>query len=301
VEFVGDVLLPASLWFIMFSMGLSLKLEDFGRVFSHRRALLVGAGSMLLLLPVLGTIIAVLFAPTAALAVGFILLATCPGGMLSNLMTDVAEGDLALSLSLSILVSLVYIFIVPFYAYGATSWFLGIDGIIEVPLLNSIARIFSITLLPVSLGVAVRRFWPTMAISAKPYVKWGATTILVIAFIAILTDQIDTLKAAFGPLLFMVALMNLLALAMAFGLSRAARVNHPERIAICVEHLIRQEGTAIYIAVSILGSSEMSLPMIINTPVALVICIAFVMLIRWKHSFQGPDVQEVASRATIER
>lgn len=217
MEFVGDVLIVASLWFIMFSMGLSLKLEDFERVFSHRRALLVRAGSMLLSLPVLGTVIAVLFAPTPALAVGFILLATCLGGMLSNLMADITKGDLALSLSLSILVSLVYIFVVPFHAYGATSWFLGNDGFIEVPLLNSIARIFSITLLPVSLGVAVRRLWPGLAIVAKPYIKWGATTVLVLLSSQFL--QIDTLKAtaAFGPLLFMVALMNRLALAMASG------------------------------------------------------------------------------------
>jgi bile acid:Na+ symporter, BASS family len=301
VEFIGDVLLPASLWFIMFSMGLSLTLEDFGRVFTNRRALIVGATSMLVVLPLLGATISVLFAPTAALAVGFILLATCPGGMLSNLMTDIAKGDLALSLSLSILVSLVYIFIVPFYAFGATSYFLGIEGVIEIPLLNSIGRIFSITLLPVSLGVTVRRFRPAVAIASKPYIKWIATTVLVIAFIAILVDQIETLKAAFGPLLFMVALMNVLALAFASVFCRVARVSDPERIAICIEHLIRQEGTAIYIAVSILGSREMSLPMIINTPVALVICIAFVMFVRWRQAARSQNLAADGTRLTVER
>lgn len=285
----------------MFSMGLSLTLGDFGRVFTNRRALIVGAASMLVALPLLGAIIAVAFAPTPALAVGFVLLATCPGGMLSNLMTDIAKGDLALSLSLSILVSFVYIFIVPFYAFGATSYFLGIEGIIEVPLLESIGRIFSITLLPVSLGVIVRRYLPKLAMAAKPYIKWGATTVLVIAFVAILMDQIDTLKAAFGPLLFMVALMNVLALIMAFMLCRVTRVSTNERIAICVEHLIRQEGTAIYIAVSILGSSEMSLPMIINTPVALLICIAFVTLVRWRRSERGPAAASGDDRLHVEQ
>jgi bile acid:Na+ symporter, BASS family len=282
LEIVGSVLLPGSLWFIMFSMGLSLLLEDFGRVFTRRRALIVGVLSMMVALPLLGTVIAVAFAPTAALAVGFILLATCPGGMLSNLMTDIAKGDLALSLSLSIVVSLIYIFIVPFYAFGATSYFLGIDGIVQVPLLESIGRIFSITLLPVTLGVIVRRYRPELALAAKPWIKWLATAVLLVAFIAILASEIETLKAAFGPLLFMVALMNLLAIGMAYSVSRLAKVEDTERIAICIEHLIRQEGTAIYIAVSILGSSEMSLPMIINTPVALVICIGFVVLTRWR-------------------
>jgi BASS family bile acid:Na+ symporter len=285
----------------MFSMGLSLTLEDFGRVFTNRHALIVGAASMLLALPLLGATIALAFAPTPALAVGFVLLATCPGGMLSNLMTDIAKGDLALSLSLSILVSLVYVFIVPFYAFGATSYFLGIDGIIQVPVLSSIGRIFSITLLPVSLGVIFRRLQPALAIAGKPYIKWGATTILVIAFVAILVDQVDTLRAAFGPLLFMVALMNILALAMAFGFCRMTRVRDTERIAICIEHLIRQEGTAIYIAVSILGNKEMSLPMIINTPVALVICIAFVMLTRWRMSVRSQKLASNANRIPVER
>jgi BASS family bile acid:Na+ symporter len=284
VELVGDVLLPGSLWLIMFSMGLSLTLADFARVLTARRALIVGTLSLLVVMPILGTTIALAFAPTAVLAVGFVLLATCPGGMLSNLMTDIAKGDLALSLSLTILVSFVYIFVVPFYALAATSWFLGIDGVIDVPLLDSIRQIFSVTLLPVSLGIIVRRYKPAIAIGTKPYIKWGATTVLVIAFVAILADQIETLKVAFRSLLFMVALMNVLALIVAYGISRLTRVSYTERVAICIEHLIRQEGTAMYIAVSILGSNEMSLPMIINTPVGLTLCICFVSLTRWRQS-----------------
>jgi BASS family bile acid:Na+ symporter len=295
VDFLGDVLLPGSLWLIMFSMGLSLTVADFGRVLSARRALIVGMVSMLVLLPLLGTGIAVAFAPTPVLAVGFVLLATCPGGMLSNLMTDIAGGDLALSLSLTILISFLYIFIVPFYAFGATSWFLGVDGVIEVPLLDSIGQIFSVTLLPVSLGIAVRRYWPSIAIAAKGYVKWGATAILVAAFVAILMDQIETLKASFGPLLFMVALMNVLALALAYTISRLTRVSYPERVAICIEHMIRQEGTAIYIAVSILGSTEMSLPMIINTPVGLALCIVFVTCTRWRQSVKSGARASISS------
>lgn len=294
MDLVGDVLLPGSLWFIMFSMGLSLTVADFGRVLGKRRALVVGTSSMLLTLPALGAAIALAFAPTPALAVGFILLATCPGGMLSNLMTDIAKGDLALSLSLTILVSFIYIFVVPFYAFGATSWFLGIEGVINVPRLESITQIFSVTLLPVSLGILVRRYWPSMALGSKPWIKWGATAVLVVAFVAILVDQVETLRAAFGPLLFMVALMNVLALTTAYTVSRVARVSDPERIAICIEHVIRQEGTAIYIAVSILGSKEMSLPMIINTPVGLVLCIAFVTWTRWRRSVQAERGAEMS-------
>ena len=108
----------------MLSIGLSLSTDDIVRVFKSRRPLIVGVLCMLLVAPIVGTLLAILLAPTPALIVGFILLATCPGGMLSNLMTDFAKGDLALSLSLSVIVSLIYVFVVPFYAYLALNEFM---------------------------------------------------------------------------------------------------------------------------------------------------------------------------------
>lgn len=295
MSLIGDVLLPGSLWFIMFSMGLSLTLSEFNRVFTHRKALILGMASMLFVLPVIGILAAFFLAPTAALAVGFVLLATCPGGMLSNLMTDIAKGDLALSVSLTFFVSLIYIFVVPFYAYAATTFFLGVDELVEIPLLESVWKVFSITLVPVTLGVIVRRYRPTWALAIKPAIKWVATTVLVIAFLFILRDQIETLKATFGRLFLMVVITNLAALFAAFFLSIAAKISESQRTAICIEHIIRQEGTAIYIAVGILGNSEMSLPMIINTPVALIICIAFVTGVRMRRpglAKIGIDIKE---------
>ena len=81
INIVDSYLLPGSLWFIMFSIGLSLSTEDIVRVFKSRRPLIVGIVCMLLIPPLIGGALALLFAPTAALTVGFILLATCPGGM----------------------------------------------------------------------------------------------------------------------------------------------------------------------------------------------------------------------------
>ena len=280
MEIIENVLLPVSLWFIMYSMGLSLTLSDFGRVFSNRRALIIGCISMLIILPLIGITISIIAAPTPALAVGFVLLATCPGGMLSNLLTDIAKGDLALSLSLSLVVSILYILLVPFYAHMAITHFMGISETINVPIIESFWRIISITLIPVALGLTTRSYKPTWAIRCKPYIKNIATTILTIAFGFIIYDQIETLRRTLGTIFFMVLTMNIIALAMAYLLCNVSRLLPDERKAVCIEHLIRQEGTAIYIAVTIIGVREMALPMIINTPVALVICIAFVCYLR---------------------
>ena len=126
---------------------------------------------MLIVPPIVGIVIATKYAPTPELAVGFVLLATCPGGMLSNLMTDLSKGDLALSMSFTIAVSFIYIFTVPFYAHFALLHFMGQSREIDVPMLGFIGSIFSMTLVPVTLGVLVRRFKSELAIKLRGYIK----------------------------------------------------------------------------------------------------------------------------------
>jgi BASS family bile acid:Na+ symporter len=280
MSIIDSILLPGSLWLIMFSMGLSLTIDDFRRIISNRRAFIVGLISMLLIPPLIGTTISVLFAPTPALTVGFILLATCPGGMLSNLMTDFAKGDLALSLSLSVIVSMIYIVIVPFYAHFALLYFMDVDEQIDIPLIGFIWKIFSITLIPASLGVLVRALKPDIAIKAKGIAKMAGTLVLVIAFGFILVDQIPVLRQYFDSLFGITLAINVLTLGAVMLLSKITALTPKERTAVCIEHMIRQEMTAVYIAVTIVGVREMSLPMIMNTPVALFLCIIFVLLTR---------------------
>ncbi len=290
MELIDAIFLPGSLWFIMFSIGLSLTVGDFKRVFTDRRALYVGVPSMLIVPPVIGVAMALLFAPSPELAVGFVLLATCPGGMLSNLMTDFVKGDLALSLSLTIVISMIYILVIPFYAHFAVLYFLDVDQSINVPLLDFVWKVFSITLIPATLGLLVRTYKEPIALRLKGPIKLIATGVLVIAFGFILVDQVAVLKAHLSDLVLITLAMNVLALSVAFMLSRKFGVNMAQTKAICIEHMIRQEGTAIYIAVTIIGSREMSLPMIMNTPIALMLCIMFVLAFRGRETGEGGKV-----------
>lgn len=280
MDLIDDILLPGSLWCIMLAMGLSLTIGDFKRIFVNRRALLLGVASMLVIPPVVGVLIAVSLAPTPALAVGFVLLATCPGGMVSNLMTDLSKGDLALSLSMSIVVSAIYIFVVPIYAYLTLQYFMGIDQTVEVPLDAFIWKILSITLVPVCFGLLIRHFKQSLAEAVRGYIKLLAMSVLVFAFVTILIDQVAVLQENFWSLFWMTLGMNLVVLALAFALTRVFGCSQSETSAVCIEHLIRQEGTAIFIAVAIVGNREMSLPMIMNTPVGLFLCILLVSLMR---------------------
>ena len=277
---LGNWLLPGSLIAVMASMGLSLTRQDFAQVFQNRRALVFGTCSMLIVPPLIGLSLALTVAPTPALAVGFVLLATTPGGMLSNLFTDMAKGDLALSMSMTLLLSMVYIFVIPFYAHFALLHFMGLRADVNVPLASFFWNIFSITVLPAATGFIVRAWKPEFAIWFKRHLKNAATVVLFTSFGFILVDQVPVLRENLGALFWITVALNVVMVAVVMTIVRFAGFTRRENIAIGIEHLMRQEGTAIFIAVSIVGNNEMSLPMIMNTPVALCVVLVFVAVAR---------------------
>jgi BASS family bile acid:Na+ symporter len=277
---LGHWVLPGSLIAIMASMGLSLTADDFRLVFRNKRALIFGVCSMLIVPPLIGLTLALTVAPTPALAVGFVLLATTPGGMLSNLFTDTAKGDLALSMSMTLLLSMIYILVVPFYAHFALAHFMGLEADVKVPLGSFFWDIFSITVLPAAAGFTLRALRPAFAVAFKKYLKNIAMVVLFTAFAIILFDQVPVLRRNLGALFWITVALNLIMVCVVMTIVRFAGFTRRENIAIGIEHLMRQEGTAIFIAVSIVGNNEMSLPMIMNTPVALCFVLAFVALAR---------------------
>ncbi|QCB56166.1 hypothetical protein E5675_18130 [Sphingopyxis sp. PAMC25046] len=280
MSFLGNWLLPGSLVAIMVSMGLSLTADDFRQVFRNKRALIFGVCSMLIVPPLIGLSLALTVAPTAALAVGFVLLATTPGGMLSNLFTDMAKGDLALSMSMTLILSMIYIFVIPFYAHFALLHFMGLKADVQVPLASFFWDIFSITVLPATVGFVVRAWRPDFAIWFKRYLKNAATIVLFSSFGVILYDQVPVLRENLGALFWITVALNLTMVVVVMTIMRFAGFTRRENVAIGIEHLMRQEGTAIFIAVSIVGNNEMSLPMIMNTPVALCFVLLFVAIAR---------------------
>jgi BASS family bile acid:Na+ symporter len=288
--FVDPYLLPASLWLVMFSMGLSLVPADFRRIVGRSRAFVTGVSSMLLVAPAVGTALAIGVAPSPALTMGFILLATCPGGLLSNLVTDLAGGDLALSVCLSLSTSAVYIFTLPFIAHFALQAIYGESQAIQVPIWSSMQHILMITAFPIATGMAVRFAAPRLAERARPLLRNGATWTLTIIFALIIVEQWDTLKASFGIVLGMVVAMNGTNFLVALGLSRLTGISRRERTAVVVEHLIRQETTAIYVAVSLLHRDDMSLPMIINTFVGMAFSVVFVAYLKGRRA-GNPEAQ----------
>ncbi len=276
MDVAGRYLLPASLWAVMLAMGMGLSVADFRGIVSNRRAFLVGAGSMLVLVPACGIALGTAFAPTPVLAVGLILLATTPSGILSNLLTDIAGGEVALSISISLLLSLVYVFTLPFIAHFALEHTLGQSASIAIPLADSMGHILTITLIPVLLGMFLRAFGPASGGRCRAADQAGGDDF---AGRAVRHDHrsadgyvAQRVRAFVGHSVRHERCQRChCASCVITGTSASCRAN-------C--HLRRAShppgSTAIYVAVSLLHRNDMSLPMILNTFVGMAFCVTFV-------------------------
>ena len=174
-----SVFLPLSLAFIMFSLGLGLTLADFARVVAQPKAFFAGAVSQLVLLPLIAFILLQFFRLEPELAVGVMILAFCPGGVTSNIMTKLAGGAVALSVTLTGIVSLVSVVTVPLLVAWSANWFMG-QAAPDIDVTALALAMFAITAVPVAIGVAIRHFANTLATRIEPTVMRIATVLFIV-------------------------------------------------------------------------------------------------------------------------
>lgn len=229
-----SVFLPLALVVIMFSLGLGLEPADFRRVAERPRAFFAGAAAQFLLLPATAYAVAVAFALPPELAVGLMILSFCPGGMTSNMLTKMARGDLALSISLTGVITLVSIFTVPVLTGLAARHFLGLDAP-QVDVTRLGMALFAVTALPVAAGIAIRHYRPALARRLDPPVG----RISVVLFLAVVVGALAANWSLFtenlprlGPSL---VVLNLVLLALGFGLAVALALSPDEATAISIE------------------------------------------------------------------
>lgn len=203
MDILVNVVLPLGLAFIMFSLGIGLTVDDFKRVAKRPVAFLTGAVSQIVLVPIIAYLMILLFGLTAELAVGVMILSFCPGGVTSNIMCKLAKGDVALSVSLTAVVSLLSMFTVPILVAWSMVRFMGASAP-DISIVALSVSVFLITTLPVLIGIAVRHFASRFATHAESIISTCATALFVIIVVAALTANwalfIDNLMVL-GPAL----------------------------------------------------------------------------------------------------
>ena len=254
-----NVVLPASLFIIMIGMGLSLQVEDFARIVRYPKAVSLGLINQLVLLPLIGLGLCYVFDLPPMLAVGMLLLASCPGGATSNLISYVAKGDIALSVTLTAISSTITVFTIPLWVSWGLEFFLGESRPIELPILQTMGQIFGITALPVSIGMLVRARNLSFAERMERPMRIASTVIFVLILAGIVVSEWQTLIDALpvlGPSTFT---LNLLTMGLGWLLAKWFGLNLAQSITIAIESGIQNGTLAIVIASSILFMPELSL------------------------------------------
>ncbi|MGY6648902.1 bile acid:sodium symporter family protein [Wenyingzhuangia sp. IMCC45574] len=255
------VFLPLSLAIIMFGMGMTLVINDFTSVFKHPKAVIIGLINQIVLLPLIAFLLALLFNMDPTMAVGLIILAACPGGPTSNMITQICNGNIALSVSLTAIASFTSIVTINFIASFALQYFGSTNNTaIELPVLDTTLQIMTITLIPISLGMLVRNYKTAFAIRMEKPMKIASTSIFVLIFAGIIATNFNILGDAISKVGHITLLLNLATIGGGYLVAKAVKLNYKDAIAIGIEGGIQNGTLAFVITTSILNNTEMAIP-----------------------------------------
>ena len=273
-------LLPLALAFIMLYLGLTLQAGDFQRVLQRPRALAAGLLGQLLMVPALGWLVASLMPLDPIMAVGLMVLAACPGGVSSGLLTHLARGDVALSISLTAVTSVAAVLSLPLVVTLSMQYFMHSAVGIDFPLASMVRSIFLLTTVPVLLGMGLRAWKPVEVSRIEPVASRIATGLFVLIVLSTFWDQRQVLfhhLSSIGPA---AMLLNLLILLGAWGLSHQFGLRARDRIAVVTECGLQNSALGIFVCLQLLHSPAMSVPSVVYALLMNLGGLAFVVLMR---------------------
>ncbi|SFR19693.1 bile acid:sodium symporter family protein [Poseidonocella sedimentorum] len=283
MDILVNIVLPLSLAVIMLSLGIGLTPADFRRVAERGWVFAIGAICQLFLLPVVAYVIVLAFGLSGAIAAGIMLLAFCPGGVTSNVVTRLARGDVALSVSLTALISLLSIVTVPFLVGWSVVHFMGEDAP-AVSVVSLAIAMFLLTALPVSVGMAIRHIAPGFANRIEPRLVALASLLFVLIILAAIVSNWDLLLsniASLGPAL---ALLNIVTMLAGLLIGAATGMSWPEQKTISIEVGIQNGTLGITLAPLIAGVAggipTIGLPSALYGVIMYVTAIPFVLWLR---------------------
>lgn len=261
-NFLTAVFLPLSLFIVMVGMGLGLTLNDFKRVSIEPKSVILGLMAQLILLPAVGFLLAIIFSLTPELAVGLMILAACPGGPTSNMITYLVRGNVALSITLTAISSLITVFTIPIVVNLAMKSFMGEGTSLQLPFLETVIRIAAIIILPVALGMVLNHYTPQFAAKTEKLVKWIALFFLSLIIFGLLFKERANVMTYFFQVGWVTFTLNVSTMALGYGIATITRLHKDTVKAITIEVGI-QNGTlalAIASAPTFLNNPTMAIP-----------------------------------------
>lgn len=262
---ISSIIVGLCLMLIMLGMGLSLTIQDFKNIAKQPKALGAGLVNQLILLPIVGFGIATFLNLPPIIAVGVMILSACPGGATSNLITHLAKGDIALSISLTAAASLVTILSIPFITGFALSHFSGLEQTVEINKLSMISQLFMIVIIPVSIGMLIRAKKTSFAIRMDRPVRIASGLLLLVVIIGIIIKERDNIIPYFIQSGTGVILLNVITLFLGWLAYKVMKLSSKQGLSIMIESGIQNSALAMTIATITIGNTSYGIAAAIYT------------------------------------
>ena len=274
-----DIFLPLSLVFIMFTLGLGLTIQDFKNIVLMPKAFTIGVINQLVILPIIAFLIILVIAIPSEIAVGIMILACCPGGVTSNMITKLSGGDTALSISYTAIVSIVTVVTLPFIVGYSIIYFMA-ESSPDINIFSLGMKMFFITALPVCLGLYINTNHKGVANKFYPFANKVSTFLFIVIVIGALASEWNTFiknLSSMGPA---IMLLILIMLFIGYNSAKLFSINDKQAITIAIESGIQNATVGITIGNLILPSSSglsiLSLPSGVYGILMYLICLPFV-------------------------
>ena len=280
MNIVTDVILPLALAFIMFVLGLGLTGADFLRVIKQPRDFFVGAFSQIILLPIIAFILVKAWTISPELAVGVMIIAAAPGGVTSNLLTSFAKGDVALSISLTAIISLLCVFTIPFIVLTSAK-LLDAQNIIQDISLFSISRdMFLIVTVPVILGMLFRNFASALTFKFAPIAKKISIILFILVLLGAIAAERESVISYFAQAGLITLVLNVVMMVVAYFVAKLFASGINQKKCITIECGLQNGTLAIFVASSIFGGGIYVIPAATYSLIMFVTSLIFVYLVR---------------------
>ncbi|MEE2746489.1 MAG: bile acid:sodium symporter family protein [Pseudomonadota bacterium] len=256
---VTNVILPLALAFIMFSLGLGLTVKDFTRVVRQPKDFFVGLVSQIILLPLVGYGLITIWSVSPEIALGVMIIAAAPGGVTSNLLTAYGKGDVALSISLTAIVSLLSVFTIPFIVVYFYQFLMKSTGLGDISVLNVAIKVFLIVTVPMLLGLAVRHYNGTFAIRFESIAQKISAILFVLVLLGAVLKERENIAHFYAEAGLITLSLNVIMIALAWLLAAIFSSGPPQRTAISIECGL-QNGTVAIAVATLIGSPPAVIP-----------------------------------------
>ena len=260
MNFVTNVILPLALAFIMFTLGLGLSISDFSNVFKKPKNFLIGLISQFFFLPIVGLILVIIWPLPIEIAIGVMLIAAAPGGVTSNILTYFARGDVALSVSLTAVMSLLSAVSVPI-VLAISIELIGDSSLPESISLTGIAlSMFLIVTLPVLLGMGVRSFLNSLTLKIEKSARFISTLLFILVLLGAILAEKENVVSYFAQTGLVVLALNIIMMLIAFYWSGFFGMGISQKKAIAIECGLQNGTLAIFVGTSVFGGGLYIIP-----------------------------------------